>query len=79
VPFCPPEILDSGLLEVLLPVGMLNPIVKRLAFFPAEKHERIMEHARKTLQGFDDHLIHRHVPGFPGLGFLLNPRQSIPG
>jgi|SoiMetStandDraft_5_1073268.scaffolds.fasta_scaffold270669_1 hypothetical protein len=57
----PAAILDSGLLEVLLPVGMLGPIVKRLAF-PAIKHERIMEHQRKALQGFDDDLIHPDMP-----------------
>jgi len=54
----PAEILDSRLLKVLLPVGVLNPIVKRLAFFPTEKHERIMEHPRKTLQGFDHHRVY---------------------
>lgn len=47
---------------------MLNPIVKRLAA-SAEKHERIMEHSRKALQGFDDNLIHRDMAGFPSLRF----------
>jgi hypothetical protein len=62
----PAEILDSGLLNVLLPVGMLNPIVKRLAV-PTEKHERIMEHPRKALQGFDEDLIHRDISGSPSI------------
>ena len=43
--------------------------MKRLTF-PTEKHERIMEHPRKALQGLDDDLIHRDMPRFPGLGFL---------
>ena len=58
----PAGIFDSGLVEVLLPVGMLDAIVNMLAFL-ATKHERIMEHPRKALQGFDDDPIHRDMPG----------------
>jgi putative transposase len=35
-----------------------------------------MEHSREALQGFDDDLIHRDTPRFPGLG-LSDLRQRM--
>ena len=72
----PVKILDSGSLEILQPVRMLDSVLERLASVPAIKDTWIMKHSGQTFQGFYDNLIHWNPPRFPRLGFLAGDRPA---